>query len=287
MERGESGQAGAGVRDRPRPVGEPPDTRRLIPRLLEQYRENDAIWMAYHVLERAADRVGADRARRAFWRRATDRERARGLPGTNTRSANRVVWNTYDWSEGGEEWSVSEEWRDALIDEVMLPNLPADAVSLEIGPGAARWSRALQAASRKLILADVSERAIELCREKLGEHDNLVFQVTDGASLPQIGDSSVDFVWSFDVFVHIAPADQESYLREFARIMRPGGRGVVHHAGRGGVAPEAWRSSMTRERFAEAVEAAGMRLIEQRESWGENGQFAVPTSGDVITVFGR
>jgi ubiquinone/menaquinone biosynthesis C-methylase UbiE len=33
------------------------------------------------------------------------------------------------------------------------------------------------------------------------------------------------------VFVHINPTDIDAYLRDFRRILKPGGIGVVHHAG--------------------------------------------------------
>jgi len=254
----------------------------LASRLREHYRNNDAIWLLYHLLERSANRASL-----FFRHRASAREVAHGLPGTNTREANRLVWNTYDWSAEGEEWSVSSEWRQALIDEVMISNLPTNAVALEIGPGAGRWSVALQQACRELILADVSERAIELCREKLAGCDNVAYHVTDGASLSSVADSSVSFVWSFDVFVHIAPADQESYLKELARVMRPGARGVVHHAGRGYVHPGSWRSGMTAELFGDLVRARGMRMVDQFDRWGPARQHAVPTPGDVITIFER
>jgi hypothetical protein len=102
-----------------------------------------------------------------------------------------------------------------------------------------------------------------------------------------VADSSGDFVWAFYVFVHIAPADQESYFEELARVMTPRARAVIHHPGRGGSGPEQWRSSMTAERFAEAIAAAGMTVLEQRDSWGPGGEHRVPTEGDMITVFAR
>lgn len=221
-----------------------------------------------------------------MWRRAVARELARGLPGTNTQQANRRMWTLYDWEQGGEEWTVSPQWRQALIEEVMFANLPADATTLEIGPGAGRWSVALQRASRELILVDLSETAIELCRRRLAQFHNVSFHLTDGATLP-LPASSVDFVWSFDVFVHIAPRDQQTYLVELARVMRPGAQAIIHHAGRGSVHREAWRSGMSAERFVDLVQAAGMCVITQFDRWGPNHEFAVPESGDVITVFAR
>jgi hypothetical protein len=33
--------------------------------------------------------------------------------------------------------------------------------------------------------------------------------------------------WSFDVFVHVAPADQAHYLGEIARVLRPDGVAAI------------------------------------------------------------
>jgi ubiquinone/menaquinone biosynthesis C-methylase UbiE len=245
-------------------------------------RENDAPWLAYHVLDRGAARVS-----RFFGDRAAAREVSRGLSGTNTRAANRKIWNEYDWSEAGEEWSASPEWQASVVDHLLKPNLQAGANALEIGPGAGRWTAPLVAGTDHLTVIDVSDEAIRLCREKFGHLDGIDFVVNDGSRLEGVEDASIDFIWSFDVFVHIAPADQAKYHAEFARVMKPGARGLIHHGGAGGGKPKAWRSSMTAERFVASVEENGLKVIEQFDRWGPNDEFTVPTEGDIVTIFER
>jgi hypothetical protein len=48
-----------------------------------------------------------------------------------------------------------------------------------------------------------------------------------------VPDGSADFIFSFDVFVHIKRDVVEEYLREFARTMKVGGRGFIHHSNLG------------------------------------------------------
>jgi cyclopropane fatty-acyl-phospholipid synthase-like methyltransferase len=55
--------------------------------------------------------------------------------------------------------------------------------------------------------------------------------LTDGRSLPGLDEATVDFIWSYDVFVHVNPTDAERYLAEFARVLKPGGYASIHHAG--------------------------------------------------------
>lgn len=224
-----------------------------------------------------------------------EREQRRGVLGRAHRSwrgnstvDNRKRWTDWDWSEGGEEWNASTAWKQALIDDVLLRWIPDDRVVLEIGPGASRWSAALQPRARRLILVDVSERPLALCRERFAEARNVEYVLSAGSDLPGVADSSVDAIWSFDVFVHIAPLDQAAYLADAARVLMPGGVAVIHHAdGRNlGDLPSraGWRSPMSRSLFATLAAQRGLRLEAQIDSWGPNGEHDLGAYHDAITV---
>src|SRR6478609_3336738 len=58
----------------------------------------------------------------------------------NSAADNRGRWNGWDWSGLGEEWTASEEWKQGLVDDVLLRLIPSDVDVLEIGPGAGRWT---------------------------------------------------------------------------------------------------------------------------------------------------
>src|SRR5437899_1411576 len=66
----------------------------------------------------AAERLLAALASRLDRRLAALEER-RGLPGINGVERNYRQWNSRDWSDGGEAWTQSSEWKQSLIDEVM------------------------------------------------------------------------------------------------------------------------------------------------------------------------
>ena len=230
------------------------------------------------------------------WR--LEREQSRGVLGPAHRrwhghsaSENRELWSGWDWSDRGEEWNASAEWKQALIDDVLLAYIPEGGVVLEIGPGAARWSSILQPRARRLILADVSDRPLALCRERFAGAENVQYVLSSGSDLPGVADASVDAIWSFDVFVHVAPVDQAGYLSEIGRVLAPGGVAVIHHAdGRNlGKQPSrsGWRAPMSRHLFAALAAEHDLVVEAQIDSWGEGGRYDLSAYHDAITVCRR
>jgi ubiquinone/menaquinone biosynthesis C-methylase UbiE len=208
----------------------------------------------------------------------------------NSAAENRRRWDQWDWSRLGEEWTASEPWKQAMVDEVLLPTIPPGGTVLEIGPGGGRWSVVLQPRAERLILVDVAQRPLDLVAERLGEPGNAEYVLTSGSALVGVDDASVDAVWSFDVFVHVAPVDQAGYLDEIARVLRPGGVAAIHHAdGRNrGAAPSrrGWRAPMTAELFAALARERGLTVERQLRSWSE-GAHGLDAFNDVITVLRR
>jgi SAM-dependent methyltransferase len=221
-------------------------------------------------------------------------EGARGVLGPahsrwrdNSTAENRRRWNAWDWSSRGEEWNESTAWKDALVEEVMLPLIPPGGTVLEIGPGGGRWSVTLAPRADRLIVVDVAQKPLELVAERLAGSADVQTVLSDGASLAGVGDASVDAIWSFDVFVHVRPGDQAAYLSEIARVLRPGGVAAIHHAdGRNrGQAPsrEGWRAPMTATLFASLARERGLRVDRQVRDWS-GGRYGLGAFHDVITV---
>ena len=114
------------------------------------------------------------RARWALEDRRLSAEGARGELGpahrrwrANSVASNREWWERYDWTGGGEEWTDSPAWKQALVEDVLRALIPDGARVLEIGPGGGRWSVELAARARQLVVLDVSEAALASCRERL------------------------------------------------------------------------------------------------------------------------
>ena len=138
--------------------------------------------------------------------------------------------------------------------------------------------------SASLIGMDISQKCVDLCRQKFASAKNVKFLTTQGNNLAGVNDQSIEALWSFDVFVHIDSRDAEGYVREFRRVLCPGAIGVVHHSK--APAQGGWRSNLTAEKFKELLGAQGFTVVDQFESW-QDGAKSMPIGHyqDVVTVF--
>lgn len=228
--------------------------------------------------------------------RRLTREQRRGVLGPAHRGWRPPVdhgryWSDYDWHGRGEEWTASADWKEGLVQEVLVRWVPAGAAVLEIGPGAGRWTEALSERASRLVLVDVSERPLQLCRERFGDDERIEYVRSSGSDLPGVEDGSIEAVWSFDVFVHLPPDVQAGYLSEISRVLAPGGVAVIHHSAgwNRGKQPSrsGWRSPMSRRLFTGLATERGLRVECQFDSWGPDGRHDLSAYGDAITVCRR
>jgi ubiquinone/menaquinone biosynthesis C-methylase UbiE len=200
------------------------------------------------------------------------------------------MWNSYDWSQGGEEWTANAAgcrgldpsvWKRALIDSLMRKYVLDGSTVLEIGPGAGRWTEHLLEIADLVHAADISETCLAICKERFRAQANLRLHLIEGGDLSTIASDSIDCAWSYDVFVHIAPNDIDRYLEALRRVLKPGGIAVIHHSGRYGDTAQAeigFRSHMDGAFFAHLVAKHGLELVEQNTDLPHK-------QGDVISVF--
>jgi SAM-dependent methyltransferase len=115
----------------------------------------------------------------------------------------------------------TREFTHPLDRERLTRLLPRDAVILDYGCGQGRLTQELIELGYINVLGlDSSAEMIRIARERVPDAG---FAETDGEHLP-CGDSSIDAVLLFAVLTCI-PADeaQKNLLREFKRVLRPGG----------------------------------------------------------------
>jgi SAM-dependent methyltransferase len=234
---------------------------------------------------------------------------------------NRKAWGTrHDQVEAGDEWAGMarhcgqpyEEWKSSLVATFVEPYV-LDADVLEIAPGHGRWTEYIAQKARSVALVDINQNCLDACQQRFGHLPHVTYHLGDGSTLP-VPDARIDFVWSFDSFVHMDPPVVGSYIAEFGRVLRPGGTAIVHHADKrqwslalvpvtghlgkpglvlqrfasqGRVRGGGWRSHITGAMVERWATAAGLTVAEQTRSWGEHGEYDVTRFRDLITVMSR
>lgn len=268
------------------------------------------------------------------WRLAAERriqaadaaEAGSGAGREHTVQDNLAQWDVRDpWIGDGDGWDGQAracgvpyaDWKAGVMARFM-PLFPRRGTILEIGPGHGRWSEFLIGHADLLVLCDIAPNCLDACRRRLTGRGRLRTHLARAADLPADLTAAVDAVWSFDCFVHLSPEDCRHYLGEIARVLRPGGVAVLHHAGRGSggllrravrrcmpwrrgstslgatraaVTDHGWRSAVSRADVRAWARAAGLTVVRQESWWRWQSprgrvRIGVPRFGDCITVLG-
>ena len=93
-----------------------------------------------------------------------------------------------------------------------------------------RWTHYLKDYCNELWAVDKSSACIEACQQRFASVSHVHCVLNDGRSLSMIPDLSVDFVFSFDSFVHPDQDVVEMYLRQLGTKLKIGGKGFIHHS---------------------------------------------------------
>ena len=237
-----------------------------------------------------------------------------------------IRWNKhwgadYNWTKDGDEWQGQAIycnqpyplWKESLVKTFIEPWLTPTSTVLEIAPGRGRWTPYLLEKAEQVHLLDLNASCIEYCKKKFGSNSKVNYHVNDGRSLAAIPDRSIDFIWSYDSFVHIELGDIDSYFSEFKRVLKPCGIAVIHHANRVHQSLALWpfikhlpksrelfklisipqntmggadgtRSMVSGKQIKQVISKYKLTLEKQTDSWCDQNQFNCKRFKDLISI---
>ena len=240
------------------------------------------------------------------------------VPGSGNVETNRKLWDRYakEWSpqtewvkrmaghlpsESGESPEklkhVGDEWSDTksleeVVDSYIRPFVSADSAVAEIGSGGGRvaWRACgLENAPKSLHCFDISKEMLKRARETLS-HPSIKTDVKycllkdEGAGLGSEKWSGMfDFVYSFDVFVHVDLHTMWKYFRYIRCMLKPDtGRAFVSTANL--TSPGGWARFEKQKKFT----VGGFYFVTPdivrtlvRKSGLEIVKESVPSSGNI------
>ena len=121
-----------------------------------------------------------------------------------------------------------------------------------------------------LTLVDVNQSNIDFCRQRFAGDSRVSCVVNSGSDLEPLAADAYSAVFCYDAMVHFEYDDVFSYLAEIARVLRPGGRALLHHSNNDRM-PGArysdnphWRNFMSAPLFAHVAMRSGLSVVEQQ-----------------------
>ena len=130
----------------------------------------------------------------------------------------------------GRQWDVDEFFAvgamdvDQIIVDIAGRDIPlGKGKALDFGCGVGRLSQALADYFDRVVGADVSPTMIGLARELNFNRDRVDFLLNQTDDLAALESNSVDLVTSLITLQHIPPDVTRGYLKEFLRVLKPGG----------------------------------------------------------------
>jgi SAM-dependent methyltransferase len=195
--------------------------------------------------------------------------------------ANMALWDLYVDSPLVEA-GIEREWT-----EIIWPVIQGFDFTtvLELAPGGGRNTARLAALATDLYAVDLNQPVIDRVRARFKEYQGrcrLHFATNDGSTLPMIRSNTITTIYSWDSVVHFDRRVVQDYVREFARVLAPGGRGFVHHSNLGDprakrldqrpVGDDIWlnpqcRSDMTKDLFREYCEQNSLTVEQIDLPW--------------------
>jgi SAM-dependent methyltransferase len=190
-------------------------------------------------------------------------------------SSEATVWEGSPYYDEAEQWTHLF-WSADQPFRPMFEGLDLDCL-VELACGRGRHAQQVigRADLHRYVGVDILPSNIEACRQRIGDKNHHIsFDVTDGVS-PPLNDGEASAVFCYDAMVHFDLEIILAYLRDTARILRPGGRALFHHSNYSSnpgnpfaLNPMA-RSFMSLDLFAHLAHRAGLYPIEQRTiPWG-------------------
>jgi phospholipid N-methyltransferase len=165
----------------------------------------------------------------------------------------------------GYEWGNPETCPPLtyIRDHFVCPYISRSQIALEVGPGGGRWTKYLLGFKELYVVDYHSELLQELRRNY--DTPNMVFIKNNGTDFPGVNDKTIDYLFSFGVFVHLDTEIIDGYLSHIGRVIKPGANVVIQYSDKTKILAQTnvGFSDNTPERMRQMVLEKGYEILEE------------------------
>jgi hypothetical protein len=182
----------------------------------------------------------------------------------------RRIWQGIKWAFSdkqlyGLEWGDPDAFAPLrfIRDRYVQPYVHADQDGVEIGPGGGRWTRYLLG-FRTLYVVDYHQELLDELQRSFNR-PTMRFIRNNGMDFPGVPERSIDFLFSFGVFVHLDANLIEGYLKNMKPLLKPGANVVLQYSDKTKIMAQlnAGFADNSPERMRRMVTEAGYRILEE------------------------
>ncbi len=166
------------------------------------------------------------------------------------------------------EPDIDEQWENLIWPFLKDKGIDFHCV-LDLAAGHGRNSAKLIEYADRIVIVDINQENIDVCKKRFYGDERFLYIKNNGISLRGVRNNSITFVYTFDSMVHFDSDVVRAYLREFYRVLKPGGYGFCHHSNYtenpGSIFTDNphWRNFMSKELFAHYCYKEGLIIEEQ------------------------
>ena len=138
----------------------------------------------------------------------------------------------------GDEWGrVSDVVK--IVEEFIYPYITNQSIVGEIGTGGARIASKVVDRTKEFYCFDISSELLKAAKSVLANYSHVKYILLKQSQFPPELADRFDFIYSFDVFVHLDLHNMWQYFKEIRRILKDGGKAFIHTTNL--KAPEGWK----------------------------------------------
>ncbi len=150
----------------------------------------------------------------------------------------------------GDEWgNKSDVLR--IVEEYIYPFITKESVVAEIGVGGARIAIKVADRIKELYCFDISSEMLKRAEAALGNFSHVSYVLLENSRFSQVFTGKFDFVYSFDVFVHLDLHTMWKYFNEIGTILKEGGKVFISTTNL--KAPDGWKKFSKQDAYSFAT----------------------------------